>query len=333
MTLEFYNEDIGLTPNERKQLRRIKAKLTESLGDAQERYCLIVDLIIGPIQYDLVMVKGNAIASIELKGYRGNVRGRENGRWKVEGPDGAIVELNQDKNPFAQARDQRYRLMGYLNERLPRLSKRFDGTPIRNLSAIVCFEEGSVFDPSQIEHRLYPWFEVTDEGNLVDALRAVSSREFALRDSEIDALLEELGVLQLDQEDVNQSLVDDSPQLWKPPADDTVITLDEDEDRDGATGDGRSDIGISNLDHLTSRHIESALATIDRTAWPSKHDSKTWDLVAQGKRYPPKYVLFISNQIAGGPPIKFTAHKANRHLTRLGYTIVRKHTGEPWARR
>ena len=47
-------------------------------------------------------------------------------------------------------------------------------------------------------------------------------------------------------------------------------------------------------------HIIKALEEIDNEGFPSNHDSTKWDLVYEGKLYPPKWVVRIASKHALG---------------------------------
>ena len=119
---------------------------------------------------DIIVIKNDAIISIDLKGYKGKVIGTENGKWIVKTDDFEEIEISQVKNPFVQARDQRYQLIDLLNEKLPKISKRFENQQVYRVSSFLCFEEGSTYNIDQIDHRAAPWFDVTDESNLLELI-------------------------------------------------------------------------------------------------------------------------------------------------------------------
>lgn len=201
MTFQIYTSGkIDFKINEKRQFDRIKKKMTEEFKNDETRYCLIVDHIIGSQQYDLILLKNDAIISIDLKGYTGTIRGGENGPWFAITSDYQEIEIKQDKNPFIQARDQRYQLMHFLNDTLPSINSRFEENKIHNLSAVVCFENGSTYDPDQIDVKSKLWFNVTNELNLVSLIANVTSREFYLKDNEIDQLLEKMNVHKSEEE-------------------------------------------------------------------------------------------------------------------------------------
>ena len=199
MTIELFSfEKIDLPINERKQYERIKTEMVDKFSKGTNRYCVIIDYIIGNKQYDIIVIKEDAIILIELKGYKGKIIGSENNTWHVETDNNELIEIDQEKNPFLQVREQRYKLLYFLNDKLPHISERFKDEKIYNVAAIICFENGSTYDIEQIDHKINLWFNVTDESNLFELIEQTTSNEFLLKNIEIDALLKEMNLQKLD---------------------------------------------------------------------------------------------------------------------------------------
>lgn len=192
------SDSLSFKPNELKQFERIRKQMTKRFENGGARYCVVVDHVVGRHQYDMIVIKNDAVVSLDLKGYSRRVVGSENGSWHVEKPDGRSVEIGQRRNPFLQARDQRFQLISFLNRVLPSIAHRFKKNSIRNVSSVVCFEGKSSMDIDQIDHRASPWFHVTNESNLLDYLEITASNEFFLKDVEIDALLKVMNLRKLE---------------------------------------------------------------------------------------------------------------------------------------
>ena len=193
MTIEMFSlERIDFPINERRQYERIKKEMLERFSGDDHRYCVIIDYIIGSKQYDFIVIKEDAIISIELKGYKGKIFGSENDVWFVETNSGEKIEIDREKNPYQQVREQRYKLLDFLNEKLPKISERFKDKKIYHVASILCFEEGSTYDIEQIDHKTNLWFNATDESNLFEMIKLTSSNEFILKNIEIDALRKEM---------------------------------------------------------------------------------------------------------------------------------------------
>lgn len=83
---------------------------------------------------------------------------------------------------------------------------------------------------------------------------------------------------------------------------------------------------------LIAAHVLQALQEIDQTGVPSDAASTTYDLLYNGKRYPPKYVLSLAVKHAKGRPLNralFSGGEkstAFRILRDLGFEILSKNT-------
>lgn len=77
---------------------------------------------------------------------------------------------------------------------------------------------------------------------------------------------------------------------------------------------------------LTRAHVTAALARIDREGIPPRRESTKFQLVVDGRRYPPKYVISLAVAAATGRelrPQEFSGgEETNGALQRLGFTIV-----------
>ena len=82
-------------------------------------------------------------------------------------------------------------ILRYLNEKLPKISNRFKDHRIFNVTSMLCFEEGSSYDINQINYKIAPWFNITDESNIINVIENTTSNEFILKNIEIDAILNE----------------------------------------------------------------------------------------------------------------------------------------------
>ena len=78
---------------------------------------------------------------------------------------------------------------------------------------------------------------------------------------------------------------------------------------------------------LTEESINEALKYIDEHGVPWHNESTVYVLVADGKKYPPKYVIAVANHMANGKEIStqgYNAVEAKSYLESRGYTIEMK---------
>jgi hypothetical protein len=78
-------------------------------------------------------------------------------------------------------------------------------------------------------------------------------------------------------------------------------------------------------DGLEDKHIRKAAAYIDRKGVPSERRSVHYDLVLDGKCYPPKYVISLAAKFAHGrehPPADFDAVEAKNFFLGRDYEVI-----------
>ena len=78
--------------------------------------------------------------------------------------------------------------------------------------------------------------------------------------------------------------------------------------------------------NITRDHILQALFDIDREGVPPHRKSTRYSLVENGRMYPPKYVITLSNRYANGQELSsFEFHggpEANDFIASRGFEIV-----------
>jgi len=79
---------------------------------------------------------------------------------------------------------------------------------------------------------------------------------------------------------------------------------------------------------LTRADVLAALAAIDREGVPDGRQSRGYDLVHNGRLYPPKYAIGRAVELALGRTLTSEEYgggaETNGRLTRLGFTVVPK---------
>jgi hypothetical protein len=86
-------------------------------------------------------------------------------------------------------------------------------------------------------------------------------------------------------------------------------------------------------DAIRREHMIAAMARIDRDGIPPGRESRTHDVLHEGRRYPPKFLVSIACEIGTGRPLPSVAFtggpETNGFLRRRGFVIVAKQTGRP----
>jgi len=81
--------------------------------------------------------------------------------------------------------------------------------------------------------------------------------------------------------------------------------------------------------NITREQIILAVHEIDKIGYPEKHESRKYDLIFEGKQYPPKVVIAHANKYANGTLLDFSEFSggeqfANKFLQERGFEITRK---------
>lgn len=82
---------------------------------------------------------------------------------------------------------------------------------------------------------------------------------------------------------------------------------------------------------LKRYHFSKAAKEIDKNGVPKSRESYVYDLVLNGKLYPPKYVISIANKYLAGTeflPTKFNAVEAKDYFIKNGYRVLDKKNNE-----
>jgi len=86
--------------------------------------------------------------------------------------------------------------------------------------------------------------------------------------------------------------------------------------------------------NIHKQHILEAIDRIDKEGIPSDAKSQYYDLLFNGNRYPPKYVISLANEFANGETLPRTSFRGGRDteafklLESLGFKIIEKNFGE-----
>lgn len=81
--------------------------------------------------------------------------------------------------------------------------------------------------------------------------------------------------------------------------------------------------------NLSDEHFRRAARTIDREGIPQRRNSVHYDLVIEGERYPPKYIMSLATKFATGtalPSSHFNAVEAKNYFLSNWYKIVDRRT-------
>lgn len=137
-------------------------------------------------EIDCLLLMPGGIVVLDLKAYQGEVHGEEEGDWRVNGPDGAVVPLKT--NLFHQLRTHRFdlanRLLRIREAAFPQIEER----DLMKVGAWGYFKRGSTYPEGQIDRDRVKWFDVVTADTLAERLMLVDAG-FTIGEREMDAVM------------------------------------------------------------------------------------------------------------------------------------------------
>lgn len=187
---------------EREQYINLCKQLSAYYHGREEICLFIANYNIYDCELDGILIKQDAIMSVEFKNYGGKVTARNNGHWTLA--DGTKIMGGSRKTVFQQANLNHVAIKrGFEDGGI--LSKR----SLKNVSALVVFHQPIVLD-NQLEARTQSWLHVCDETTFMDKVKAITSKSTDLSREEMLSLREKLALREefLDEEFSNVELLE-----------------------------------------------------------------------------------------------------------------------------
>lgn len=178
----FYGENTQFE-HEFKQICEVYRYLCQNFRD-KEVY-LLTNFLTGNNEYDCVILKENAIIILELKAYKGEIKGGENGIWEVIDESGNIIPL---ENVFQQIRSEKFSLIDKLKPIREKHFPRIDEEDLKKIKCWAYFEKGSTYDKGQVSPSVHVWFDVITIDDLGQKLQFANSR-ILLTQTDMDVIV------------------------------------------------------------------------------------------------------------------------------------------------
>ncbi|MDI9632828.1 MAG: NERD domain-containing protein [Methanolinea sp.] len=182
MGIRFFRGEKIKLEHEYRQLREIVRILREAY--AEEPVYVLTGVLVANAQIDCIILTKNGPVLLDLKAFRGEIRGLENGNWEVETKDGPIVLPNL----FIQAKMHRQdfidRMIPICRDNFPHIGEQ----NLRKTASWLYFCRGSTYPEGQIDFRKVKWFRVVTADDLVERLGFVDSG-YTLRIQDMDAIV------------------------------------------------------------------------------------------------------------------------------------------------
>ncbi len=182
MGIRFFRGYRTKFEHEHLQIREIAARLAQEYPD-QEVY-LLTNVLVANGELDCILLTRSGPLILELKAYRGQVTGSENGRWEVTTKDGVIPLPNL----FIQAKIHRLDLIEKLRQICRDHFPRIGEANLKKMGSWVYFCRGSRYDEGQIDLRKVKWFQVVTAENILEKLRFQDSG-YTLLPEDMDAIV------------------------------------------------------------------------------------------------------------------------------------------------
>lgn len=242
---------------EREQYRII-CKLLKSYFSGREDLCIfIANYNIFDCELDGILIKSDAIISIEFKNYGGTISATDNGQWKLQ--NGTVIKGGSRKTVYQQARINHASLKRGLKE-----GGIVKNAALKQLPAIVVFNQPINLD-NHLSPRTQSWLHVCDNDHFLEKVHDITCPDTDLSNDEILGLIKKLAldIECLDKEYSNSELVEQQPSSLLDEAIEPSVTVEVDDSKING-GDGKEKQEIT-------RYAEQILsATAKNDEWKLK---------------------------------------------------------------
>lgn len=172
---------------EREQYRTI-CNLLRSKYEASDELCLfIANYNIFDCELDGILIKSDAIISIEFKNYGGEIKAVENGHWACA--DGTIIKGGSRKSVYQQAKLNHVAIKRGLKEGCILPNKM-----LKNIPSLIVFAQPIVLQ-NNLSEKVKSWLHVCDTTNFIDKVEDITTAGFSLSSEQILELIPKLGLL------------------------------------------------------------------------------------------------------------------------------------------
>ena len=194
MGIRFFQGQKIKYEHEFSQLREIVEILRKEYP--REPVYLLTGVLVANGQIDCVILTKNGPLILDLKSFRGEITGVENGNWAAKTKDGPIPLPNL----FLQAKIHRQdfidRLIPVCREHFPHIGE----SNLRKTGSWLYFCRGSTYPDGQIDFRKVKWFRIVTADDLTQKMKFMDSG-YTLRIQDMDAIVRGLGLEEYSFED------------------------------------------------------------------------------------------------------------------------------------
>ncbi len=157
---------------------------------------LLTGVLVANGQIDCVILTKNGPLILDLKAFRGEITGVENGKWEAKTKDGPLPLPNL----FLQAKIHRQdfidRIIPICRSQFPHVGE----ANLRKMGSWLYLCKGSTYAEGQIDFRKVKWFRIVTGDDLVQKMRFLESG-YTLRIQDMDAIVKALRLEEYSFED------------------------------------------------------------------------------------------------------------------------------------
>ncbi len=201
MTVKVFYSEQFKEQHEIEQFRELYHVISSEYEKSDEMIYILFNFYASEKQIDVSLLTKRGIAIVELKAYRGVIKGGKNGDWTV---------IDENKNPkkfdnlFLQLKEQKFDLLKCLNKTREENFKRINKDDLGKIQCWGYFEEGSTYNvEEQLGRDVKPWVDVITADNLIDKIKFIKSG-YTLRLEDMDAIVKKLNLKEYKREDSGQ---------------------------------------------------------------------------------------------------------------------------------
>lgn len=197
----FCGEKVTNHESEWIQFNEVYRTIMEEYGDKEELVYILANFRLPKSQIDIAILMRKGPIIIELKSYKGNIIGNENGEWKVIKDSGEVKKI--PKNLFSQISNHRYGL----GKKLVDIQKRgvlghIEEKSLRyQIKAWGYFENGSSYNRDQIGRGAWIWFDIIWKDRLLEKLDTYEEADYNLEERDMMDIVEGLQQQEYDLSD------------------------------------------------------------------------------------------------------------------------------------
>ena len=172
---------------EREQYRTICNLLRSKYETSDELCVFIANYNIYDCELDGILIKSDAIISIEFKNYGGEIIAVENGHWTTS--EGTIIKGGSRKSVYQQAKLNHVAIKHGLKE-----GRILPNKMLKDIPSLVVFSQPIILHNS-LSEKVKSWLHVCDSDHFIDKVEDITAPNLYLSNEQIFELIPKLGLL------------------------------------------------------------------------------------------------------------------------------------------